>query len=156
MFSNLEITTISYFTNERPSYEKEQRNTGFLFDMAYGRAVRRHVWAKLTGRHDKLRLLSNHMIGKQAHRSAGVVTVPLNRIVGSESRTEDFDAEFNPLKRHNRERWAGLLAALRSGILLPPVELIQVGNEFFVRDGHHRISIAKATGQLEIEARIVN
>jgi hypothetical protein len=45
---------------------------------------------------------------------------------------------------------------LRSGISLPPVELIQVEDEFFVRDGHHRISIAKVTGQLEIEARIVN
>jgi hypothetical protein len=84
------------------------------------------------------------------------LSIPLDRIVGSESRTKDFDADFNPLKQHNRERWANLLAALWSGISLPPVELIQVGNEFFVRDGHHRISIAKATGQLEIEARIVN
>jgi hypothetical protein len=156
MFSNREITTISYFTNGRPSYDKERRNAAFLFDMAYGRAVRRHIWAKLTGRKNELRSLSHYAIGKQMHRSAAVLSVPLDQIVGSESRTKDFDAEFNPLRQHNRERWAGLLAALWSGIPLPPVELIQVGNEFFVRDGHHRISIAKATGQLEIEARIVN
>ena len=156
MFRNLEITTISYSTNECPSYEKECRNAGFLFDVAYRHGVRRQVWARLTGRNNELRSLSHYAIGKQTHRSAGVLSVPIDRIVGSESRTKDFDADFNPLKQHNRERWAGLLAALWSGIPLPPVELIQVGNEFFVRDGHHRISIAKATGQLEIEASIVN
>lgn len=149
MFRNLQITTISYSTNE-------SRNAGFLFDVAYRHGVRRQVWARLTGRNNELRSLSHYAIGTQTHRSAGVLSVPLDRIVGSESRTKDFDADFNPLKQHNRERWASLLAALWSGISLPPVELIQVGNEFFVRDGHHRISIAKATGQLEIEARIVN
>lgn len=68
----------------------------------------------------------------------------------------DFDADFHSLKRHTRERWVGLLIAVRGGIPLPPVELIRVGNEYFVRDGHHRISTARATDQLEIEARIVN
>jgi len=156
MFSHRGITNISYFINERSSYEKERRNAGLLFDIAYGRALRRQIWAKLAGRSNELKSLSHYTIGKQTRRCAGVLSVPLDQIVGSESRTKDFDSDFNPLQQHNRERWAGLLAALRSGISLPPVELIQVEDEFFVRDGHHRISIAKVTGQLEIEARIVN
>ena len=86
----------------------------------------------------------------------GIVTVPLDQIVGSEGRSEDFDGRFYPLHTHNEDRWVGILVARRRGVILPVVELIQDGTDYYVQDGHHRISVARALGQSEIEARIVN
>jgi hypothetical protein len=85
---------------------------------------------------------------------AGVVNVSLSKIVGSEGRVRDFDNTFHPLNDHTRDRWIGIAVARRNGVTLPPVELIQVGCAYYVRDGHHRISVARAAGQAEIEARI--
>jgi hypothetical protein len=76
--------------------------------------------------------------------------------VGIEGRSKDFDAQFNLLKEHNHQRWANLAAARRTGVALPAVEPVEVGDECYVRDGHHRISVVRMMGRLEIYARIVN
>jgi len=86
--------------------------------------------------------------------SIGLRTVAISKIRGSEGRSEDFDQEFHPLKLHNQGRWLGVAAARQRGVVLPPVDLIQIGGIYFVRDGHHRISVAKAFGQDEIEADV--
>jgi hypothetical protein len=86
---------------------------------------------------------------------AGFQMVSIDRIRGSEGRVHDFDCNFDPLKDHNRERWLGIAEARDQGKALPPVALIQVGDLYFVRDGHHRISVARARGQLEIEATVI-
>jgi hypothetical protein len=156
MLSNSEITTISYFGMKQVSFDEARRNAGFLFNLAYGRAIRRSLWAKLTGRSNALQTLSNYTSATQSHRSTRVATVSIDLITGSEGRSLDFDAGFNPLRMLNRERWMSILIARRMDTPLPPVELIQVGRNYFVRDGHHRISVAKAMGQLDIEAVIVN
>jgi hypothetical protein len=80
--------------------------------------------------------------------------VPIAQIVGSQGRCGDFDRDFNPLHDHNRERWLRIAAARRRATLLPPVDLVQVGGLYFVQDGHHRISVARALGQTDIEARV--
>ena len=87
-----------------------------------------------------------------AHSSAGLCTVPIRQIRGSEGRCHDFDADFRPLQARTRDRWVSIAIAWQRGIILPPVELIQIGDTYFVRDGHHRISVAKAMGQPDIEA----
>jgi hypothetical protein len=84
----------------------------------------------------------------------GTQAVPIDRIVGSEGRGKDFDASFRPLRAHNQARWVRVAEAMYMGVPLPPVHLIQVGDVYFVRDGHHRISVAKALGQAEIEADV--
>jgi len=114
------------------------------------------VWSLLTGRSRRLLHLSafraaGSLLG--AH-SAGIRTVPISKIRGSEGRSEDFDQEFRPLRLHNQGRWLSVAAARQRGVALPPVELIQIGEIYFVRDGHHRISVAKAFGQDEIEAEV--
>jgi hypothetical protein len=81
-------------------------------------------------------------------------TVAISNICGSENRVVDFDCDFNPLQDHTRDRWLGIAAALQRGRCLPPVALIQVGDRYFVRDGHHRISVARALGQKAIEATV--
>ncbi len=80
----------------------------------------------------------------------------MDEIVGTERRSHDFDANFNPLNEQNLGRWINIAAARRTGVILPAVELVRVGDEYYVRDGHHRISVAKVMGQGEIDALIVN
>lgn len=85
---------------------------------------------------------------------AGLQEVPLEDIRGTEGRQNDFDDRFHPLTGQNRQRWESIARAYSAGINLLPIELIQVGNEYFVRDGHHRVSVARAMGETLIMATI--
>jgi hypothetical protein len=85
----------------------------------------------------------------------GVQFVKINQILGSEGRIEDFDIYFNPIHERTRNRWVNIARIRLSGSELPPVELIQVGEIFFVRDGHHRISVAKALREDFIDAEVI-
>lgn len=85
----------------------------------------------------------------------GVRTVPLNRIKGSEGRSTDFDCDFNPLHARTRDRWMSIAIARSQGDTLPLVELIQLGEDYFVRDGHHRISVAHAFSEEYIDAVVI-
>lgn len=84
----------------------------------------------------------------------GIRTVPLERIRGSENRHADFDMHFHPIHQHIKSRWVAVAAAVLRERVLPPVELIKLGDTYFVRDGHHRISVARALGQWEIDANV--
>ena len=90
----------------------------------------------------------------EARSYAGLHTVPIEQIRGSEGRSTDFDCDFNPLQDHSRGRWLSVAAARDRDKVLPPVVLIRIGEIYFVRDGHHRISVARARGQLDIEAEV--
>ena len=88
-------------------------------------------------------------------RAAQREQVRLEQIVGSTNgRIHDFDNNFLPLQSHNKARWVGVATAVRLGKQLPPIELVQVDNVYFVVDGHHRLSVAQAMGQTEIEAHV--
>ncbi|MBN1966704.1 MAG: hypothetical protein JW910_18775 [Anaerolineae bacterium] len=93
-------------------------------------------------------------IARQRHDShfAGAQTVALDHITGSENKSDAFDAHFRPLNDASAGRWQGIAAAWMRGDSLPPVELIRVGDRYYVRDGHHRISVARALGQRDIDA----
>jgi hypothetical protein len=80
--------------------------------------------------------------------------VPIHQIRGSESRPGDFDGDFNPLHDVNQARWLSVAGARLQGKALPPVALVQVGDVYFVRDGHHRISVARALRQTVVEATV--
>ena len=85
---------------------------------------------------------------------AGQMSVPIDRIRGSEGRTEDFDDTFYPLHDRMRSRWLNVASMRLAGEDLPSVELIHTGGIYFVRDGHHRISVAKALGEAYIDAEV--
>jgi hypothetical protein len=89
-----------------------------------------------------------------ARHHVGIKTVPIKMIQGSEGRSVDFDRFFNPIKKHNMHRWIGVATMRLKGRALPAVDLVQVGEVFFVIDGHHRISVAKALGEEFIEANV--
>lgn len=76
-----------------------------------------------------------------------------NRLAGAIS-VDSGDCSFYPVRDHNQGRWLGVATARQEEKSLPPVELIQVGDVYFVRDGHHRISVARALGQPVIEAEV--
>ena len=90
----------------------------------------------------------------RGRRFAGRQTVPISQIQGSESRVTDFDLTFHPRDQRLAERWCRVAEAWQQGAALPPVELIRVGDVYFVRDGHHRISVAAAHGAREIDALV--
>jgi hypothetical protein len=121
------------------------------------RAQLRHIWSLLTG---STRSLLDLEAIRQARtvrgtHYAGMRTVPIAKIRGSMGRSDDFDIAFDPIKSHNRWRWLNIAAARQKGVALPLVELIQVGDVFFVEDGHHRISVARAWGQDSIDAEVI-
>jgi hypothetical protein len=150
------LTTSTFSGNNLQSQVGFHRSARTLFNQAYRKGLARSVWGKLSGRSMALRTLTHQPVTRQSSHSQRITYVPVNLIVGSESRSDDFDNQFNPLKPHLLQRWVGIALARRSGVVLPPVELIRVGDEYYVRDGHHRISVAKMWGQLDIEAVIVN
>ena len=81
--------------------------------------------------------------------------VPLSAVVGSASRSVDFDADFQLTNPALRERREGLSAMMRAGGQPAPVDLVQLGELYFVLDGHHRVSAAKALGWDSLPARVV-
>lgn len=85
---------------------------------------------------------------------AGLQPVPIQRIVGSLGRSHDFNSAFQPLSDTNRNRWVNIATLKLLGEYLPPVELIQIRGVYFVIDGHHRISVARALGQDIIDAEV--
>lgn len=90
------------------------------------------------------------------HTYAGRQIVPLSQVCGSatRARSRDFDSNFRPLTQHNADRWQTIAAVSRRGKRLPPVTLIEVNGVYFVEDGHHRISVAKADNRTDIEAEV--
>jgi len=98
--------------------------------------------------------LNNYPMQKRYGHYAGQREVPLDQIRGTEGRSNDFDDRFHPLTDRTRQRWMSVARANEQGLSLPPVDLIQVGDVYFVRDGHHRISVARAFGQTTITARV--
>jgi hypothetical protein len=136
------------------SYNLNDRGT-IAFHKARMRGRINCCWAALTGRSCRLRALSAITESAAAGgHFAGVQTVSVRRILGTEGREQDFDADFNPLNNHGERRWMSVCSAWTRGADLPPVELIRVGANYYVRDGHHRVSVARAMGQEYIEARV--
>ncbi len=83
----------------------------------------------------------------------GIQEVDLDQIRGSVGRYRDFTASFNPRNPQMRDRWIRVSAAAGSGEV-PPVELFKVGDAYFVMDGNHRVSAARQTGALTIQAHV--
>ena len=95
-----------------------------------------------------------HALGRTGERAIGLETIPLASIVGSVDRTRDFDRRFRPTSNRLRERWQGINLALRRGRGMPPISVYRIGDLHFVRDGHHRVSVALALHHSAIEANV--
>lgn len=133
------------------------RDTQEQFRRLHNTAVRRRFWDRLTGQeHTLLDLYAVQKQVKVQNRThGGIRLVPIEKIRGSANRTHDFDIDFRPLKEYTKERWINIALAHSRDQGLPPVDLVELGDVYFVNDGHHRISVAKMLGQREIEAEVV-
>jgi hypothetical protein len=93
-------------------------------------------------------------LGRVGEEDLGLQTVTLDSIVGSVDRTRDFDRDFRPTTPRVRSRWQSIAEAQRRGESLPPVSLYRIGDLHFVRDGHHRVSVARSLGRTDIDAYV--
>jgi hypothetical protein len=93
-------------------------------------------------------------LGRLGEHRLGLRIVPLESIVGSVDRHRDFDRWFRPRSGRSRERWERLARAQRRGEAIPPIDVYRVGELHFVRDGHHRVSVAHALGLRSIDAYV--
>ena len=108
---------------------------------------------------DKKRLLSFNDVKKilkpKNEVYIGLKTVPIKKIVGSEGRYNDFDNHFLPRSNELKQRWVNVDQAHLSDIVLPPIQLYELGGLYFVRDGNHRVSVAKTQGVEFIDAEVI-
>lgn len=112
---------------------------------------------KLTKRSNRLLEFGSVMkdVAFSGQHDLGVQPVSLDRIVGTMGRSEDFDRAFRPRRADIRRRWVSVYRALYQDKLLPPVELYKVGDCYFVQDGHHRVSVGRASHQAYIDAHVI-
>lgn len=85
----------------------------------------------------------------------GLQTVPINQIVGSMDRFKDFDRAFLPRQKHTAGRWKNVDRAYYQDVTLPPIQLYKVGEVYFVKDGNHRVSVARQRGVDFIDAEVI-
>ena len=93
-------------------------------------------------------------LGRTGERSLGLQSIPLDSIVGSVGRTREFDRSFRPTSARTRMRWERIANAQRRGQDMPPISVYRVGDLHFVRDGHHRVSVARAQRRPDIDAYV--
>jgi len=126
------------------------------FEAAHRKAAFDEILNRLSGR--PLELVPYEEIRKRLRHlrtsPPRLEEIPINAIVGSVSRYSDFSRNFLPLRLSDRERWASVMNAQIDTVGLPPVELYQVGEVYFVLDGHHRISVSKNLGAEFIQANV--
>ncbi len=123
-------------------------------------ALRKGFWRSVISwfTHKDNHLLSFDQIRRSlpvgGQHDVGNKQVPLDKIVGSISRYQDFDRVFLPRRTNTRYRWESIDKAHLQDINLPPIELYKIGSVYFVKDGNHRVSVAKERGQYYIDAYV--
>ncbi|MCA9922120.1 MAG: hypothetical protein KC421_07105 [Anaerolineales bacterium] len=127
----------------------------------FWRAYRHGYWRKLAswilGTNNQL--LPYHEIRDslpfQGQRDLGAQTIPIENIVGSVGRYRDFDRAFLPTQRYNHQRWINISLARYQSVELPPIDVYKIGEVYFVKDGNHRVSVARQRGQSMIDANVI-
>jgi hypothetical protein len=127
------------------------------FQRAHTRAFVRKVLALLLGRSRRLLSFSEvkEKISWDTETYIGMRTVPVTSIIGSVGRYHDFDREFLPVQSASKRRWTSIDDAYYSDVVLPPVHLYKVGEVYFVKDGNHRVSVARERGVEYIDAEVI-
>jgi hypothetical protein len=93
-------------------------------------------------------------LGRRAERRLGLQSIALDSIVGTVDRGREFDRRFRPTSGRVRSRWERIAAAQRRGQPMPPIDVYRIGELHFVKDGHHRVSVARALGHSHIDAYV--
>jgi len=128
------------------------------FMRARSRELIHRILSVLSGGRDRLLPFQEvtSMLKPGAETFVGVRPVRLDRIVGSEGRYRDFTRNFLPRSRHLKSRWVRVDIAHHRDIQLPPIRVYEIGGAYFVRDGNHRVSVAKAQEREFIDAEVTS
>lgn len=129
----------------------------------FSRARRRRALSRLSARLRREPDDVNHILpfeevaralGRRGERRLGEQLISLDSIVGTVDRSREFDRSFLPTSPHVRERWQRINTAQRKGEAMPPIDVYRIGELHFVKDGHHRVSVARALGHKDINAYV--
>ncbi len=127
------------------------------FERAHFLAFWEQVFALVRGK--RAELLNYDAIRARLHlreeHDAGLQEVRLDQIVGSVGRYNEFTSQWLPKRNNMRARWSQVYARASGLMGLQPVELYQIGDVYFVRDGNHRVSVARQLGAKTIQAYVV-
>ena len=93
-------------------------------------------------------------LGRRGERRLGLQTIDLDSIVGTVDRSREFDRAFRPTSGRVRPRWERIAEATRKGKAMPPIDVYRIGELHFVKDGHHRVSVARELGHEVIDAYV--
>ena len=155
-FRNLEPTRLVVMVRN-PLIPTNENSTLKAFRRARWQAKVEQVRARLTGQAADLLCywdVQDLLMPKASHK-IGYRDVPLASIVGSVERCGDYTRGFLPLKDSDEYRWVRVKEALSQAKPLPPIQVYQVGEVYFVADGNHRVSVARQQGMAHIEAHVV-
>jgi hypothetical protein len=128
----------------------------------FSRARRQRALARLSARLRRAEDV-NHILpfeevvralGRTGERRLGQQLITLDSIVGTVDRSREIDRSFRPTSPRVRERWQRINLAQRKGEAMPPIDVYRIGDLHFVKDGHHRVSVARAFGHRDIDAYV--
>lgn len=126
------------------------------FDKARMQEAFSNIFSILSPEDDQLVSLSDirSLFRSNAQSYKGIFPIKIANIVGSEGRYRDFNRHFLPKRSHLRQRWESIDKAHYNQTALPPIKVYEVGGLYFVRDGNHRVSVAKMQGIEFIDAEV--
>lgn len=128
----------------------------------FGRARQREIMGRILGflKSQKDEMLSlgdvRRIVRPDSETYRGMQTVPIAKIVGSEGRSRDFNRAFLPRHDKMMRRWMNIDVAHYQNVILPPIKLFEIGGAYFVRDGNHRVSVARLQGAEFIDAEVTS
>lgn len=128
------------------------------FNKARGQQTLSRVMSLLNPSGDDMLSLQEvkELLRPKSETYRGMQVVPIDRIVGSEGRYRDFNRRFLPKHEYLRSRWTRVDKAHLQSIILPAIKLYEIGGVYFVRDGNHRVSVARQQGVQAIDAEVVS
>jgi len=135
------------FVQALDNYRKARRSAAF-----------QELLARLTGNPEDAKLFSYEEVRQQLQAieksTERLAEIPLDAIVGSVGRYHDFTRKFLPKASISQNRWARVMAITKGLSGLPPIDVYKIGEVYFVKDGNHRVSVAKQMGNTSIQAYI--
>ncbi len=143
-------------------YDREEKSGNYIhqsrmdFSSAYQKGFWRSIFNWLQNKNNELLPYEEVLkhIPMRGQNYVGVRQIETDQIIGSVSRYHDFDRAFLPRQTHTRSRWESIDRAHFKQIILPPIEVYKIGDAFFIKDGNHRVSVAREKGQAFIDAYV--
>ena len=142
-------------SQERDPFVKVQARADF--DKAKSKAFFNDLFSRIFKKNNTLFQFEEvkHLLSPHGMVYRGIRSIPLNKIIGSEGRYHEFDINFMPKAMHNRSRWENVDVLRLKQVELPPIDVYKLGDHYFVKDGNHRVSVARELGQEFIDAVVI-